>query len=134
MARTPDEFPGERIEDSILLVPTGSMPEQSGEFLYLSGSGFRFYEEGEPKRLHEKVLVSPTDTTAGYLHDKIPGSTLINSGSNELLLISGSSVPATQIGQVLFSADGLTFSAFLPVTTPDVGWIIQDDGIHIVVG
>ena len=42
--------------------------------------------------------------------------------------------PATQVGQVMFSTDGATFGARLPVTHPDYGWLMQNDGILIVVG
>lgn len=50
MPRTPDQFPGERIEESILFESGSQFPEQSGEVLYatgtISGSGFFFNEEG----------------------------------------------------------------------------------------
>ena len=51
MARTPDEFPGERIDEGLLLLPTIVLPEQVGEILYasgtISGSGFFFCEENK---------------------------------------------------------------------------------------
>lgn len=40
---------------------------------------------------------------------------------------------AAQIGQVLFSANGSTFTAQLPLTSRH-GWLVANDGIHIVVG
>ena len=40
---------------------------------------------------------------------------------------------ATQVGQVLFSVDGSTFVAELPITGPQ-GWLVNNDGILIVNG
>lgn len=43
---TPDRFPGER-EDEGLKLDVGSIaPTTNGEVRYVTGSGFRFYEEG----------------------------------------------------------------------------------------
>jgi len=46
---------------------------------------------------------------------------------------SGGTIPATQVGQVLFSVDGSTFTAELPVTA-DGGWLVSDQGVLIVHG
>lgn len=50
MPRTPDQFPGERNEESILFESGSLLPENPGEVLYatgtISGSGFFFNEEG----------------------------------------------------------------------------------------
>ena len=50
MPRTPDQFPGERIEESILFESGSQFPQAAGEVLYatgtISGSGFFFNEEG----------------------------------------------------------------------------------------
>lgn len=50
MPRTPDQFPGERNEESILFESGSQFPGQAGELLYatgtISGSGFFFNEEG----------------------------------------------------------------------------------------
>lgn len=51
MPRTPDRFPGEREEDSLRLEPGSVSPVQNGEMTYVSGVGFRFYEEGVEKSL-----------------------------------------------------------------------------------
>ncbi len=52
MPRTPDQFPGERFEESILFESGSSFPGNSAEMLYasgtISGSGFFFNEEGIP--------------------------------------------------------------------------------------
>ena len=69
MPRTPDQFPGERFEESILFDSSSNQPPaNSGELLYasgsVSGSGFFFNEEG---------------TVSG------PVSTFLNSGSHARL-------------------------------------------------
>lgn len=46
MPRTPDRFPGEREEESIQFEPSAVVPTTNGEFRYVTGVGFRFYEEG----------------------------------------------------------------------------------------
>lgn len=47
MAKTPDRFPGEREEyEGIYVVPSAVRPAKNGEFLYVTGEGFKFYEEG----------------------------------------------------------------------------------------
>lgn len=55
MPRTPDYFPGQRVEDDLRLVVTGGLPSQSGQILYVtgsaSGSGFFFNEEGTVRSL-----------------------------------------------------------------------------------
>lgn len=45
--------------------------------------------------------------------------------------------PATGVGEVLFSADGVTFTAQTPLTAPDngsAGWLVNDFGVLLVVG
>ena len=43
MPRTPDSFPGTRIEESLILEATSSLPEVEGEMRYISGTGeFQF--------------------------------------------------------------------------------------------
>ena len=41
---------------------------------------------------------------------------------------------ASQAGQVLFSTDGLALTAELPLTAPDVGWLINEAGYLLVCG
>ena len=41
--------------------------------------------------------------------------------------------PATQVGEVLYSVDGATFTVALPITG-DGGWLVNDSGIDIVYG
>jgi len=58
-----------------------------------------------------------------------------NTGPHTLTqLASGGSLPsASQVGEVLYSKDGSTFTVELPVTS-DYGWLVNNDGIHIIVG
>lgn len=51
MPRTPDRFPGEREDEGILLEPGATAPVTDGEITYVTGIGFRFYEEGAEKGL-----------------------------------------------------------------------------------
>jgi len=46
---------------------------------------------------------------------------------------AGSLPPATQVGQVMISTDGATFTVRLPVTGPN-SWLVNDTGILIVNG
>jgi hypothetical protein len=46
MPQTPDRFPGEREDEGVLLEPGASVPIVDGEIRYVTGVGFRFYEEG----------------------------------------------------------------------------------------
>lgn len=41
--------------------------------------------------------------------------------------------PATDVGQVLFSVDGSTFTVRQPITTEE-GWLVNDEGHLLVVG
>ncbi len=61
-------------------------------------------------------------------------------GSDLLIHVSGApkSVfdvipPATQVGQVLYSTDGSSFSVQLPLASCE-GWLVNDEGILLVVG
>lgn len=51
MPRTPDSFPGERIEESIQFVSGSDYPLQNGQVTYVSGVGFQFMDEGALKGL-----------------------------------------------------------------------------------
>ena len=57
----------------------------------------------------------------------------INSGSNEKLAISSSISQPSQVGQILFSVDGLSFTPETPVTSQQ-GWLVNEEGILIVNG
>jgi len=43
-----------------------------------------------------------------------------------------SNVPATDVGQILHSSDGVTFVPALPVTTVQDGWLVTDEGYLLV--
>jgi hypothetical protein len=51
MGQTPDRFPGEREDESILLYSGSTHPTHDGEIVYVTGMGFRFMEEGAEKGL-----------------------------------------------------------------------------------
>lgn len=52
MPRTPDRFPGEREEEGILFdTTTATLPVIEGEFKYVQGVGFKYFEGGVEKRL-----------------------------------------------------------------------------------
>lgn len=41
---------------------------------------------------------------------------------------------ATEVGQVFISINGSTMSAQLPLTAGENGWLLNDDGVMLVVG
>lgn len=43
--RTPDDFPGDRIEDAILIVCGSAYPVSVGEMTYVAGVGFAFMQD-----------------------------------------------------------------------------------------
>jgi hypothetical protein len=51
MPQTPDRFPGEREDEGIKLDVGIVRPTQNGELYYVSGEGFRFFEEGVERGL-----------------------------------------------------------------------------------
>jgi len=46
MGRTPDRFPGTREEEALQFDVDSVHPTQNGEVRYVTGEGFKFYEEG----------------------------------------------------------------------------------------
>jgi hypothetical protein len=75
-----------------------------------------------------------TTSHVPVLGDDLANKTYVDS-------VAGTGVPATQIGQVLFSINGSAFTAQLPLTAPNVpsvpgsaGWLVNDLGILMVVG
>ena len=63
--------------------------------------------------------VTATSSGIGRVDVEIPGGTGLP--------------PATQVGEVLYSVNGTSFTARLPVTS-DEGWLVNNDGILIVNG
>lgn len=51
MPRTPDRFPGAREDEALKLEASAVVPIVNGEFRYVTGVGFRFFEEGVEKGL-----------------------------------------------------------------------------------
>ena len=60
MPRTPDEFPGERIEESILFVSGTQYPTKPGEVTYVEGVGFAFMQDDGLRTLSTGTMPSPT--------------------------------------------------------------------------
>lgn len=91
MARTPDRFPGSRIEEEIVL--ENQALNESGSIKFVSGS-FRFQENDgsifNPKGV--TVLNSGSLIASGVLELDFPGATFTPSGSTSIVIeISGSS-------------------------------------------
>ena len=76
MARTPDSFPGQRTEEDILFYVTASLPSQSGQVLYASGtalgSGFFFNEAGSVRGLG--ISEAQHDRQFTLAHDVVSSS------------------------------------------------------------
>lgn len=97
-----------------------------------------------------RVKVSASDTTAGYLEDKLivgPGITLTknNAGGNENLEVSitpgildgygaGTFPEPTCCGQILYAVDSSAFVMALPLVSKKSGWLMNDDGNFLVAG
>lgn len=101
MPQTPDRRPGRLYEDESITLGTSSLdlPIEDGAFRYVSGSGYRFREQGYIRTLqpygNPTGSIAPTqfdDITKGY--DK--GSTWIVSGTQKAYILvdptSGSAV------------------------------------------
>lgn len=63
MPLTPDRFPGAADEEGVDLEPTGSLPAVNGSIRYITGVGFRFYEEGVALGLGGAGLTAATHRT-----------------------------------------------------------------------
>jgi len=72
-------------------------------------------------------LVRGGQTTINLVSDIIDIRDFIGRGGDV------SEFEATEVGQVLYSIDGNTFSAQLPLTN-NAGWMITASGIMMVVG
>lgn len=51
MPRTPNSFPGQREDESLLILSGTLTPAKNGEIIYVQSEGFKFYEEGAVKTL-----------------------------------------------------------------------------------
>lgn len=122
MPRTPDQYNGERYEQSLKLLDEGQgLSTEDGQVRY-SGGRFSLKDsigEYDPRTgSDELVKVSPNDTTAGRLLDKLAagaGVTLteLADGGNEQLEIafSGGGVATTTIFEAYDSVGGTNFTA-----------------------
>lgn len=102
MPRTPDAFPGERLEEQILFDSGSLLPDQAGEVNYasgtLSGSGFFFNEEGrvaQVVQLPSQVGMIPFAVeTSGKFIPALPiTSTMGWLVNNQGILIVSASIP-----------------------------------------
>ena len=80
----------------------------------------------------EELVGDPTE--AGQIRHRTNDIVAFVGGTvKSLTLGSGALPPATQVGQVLFSVSGSTFTVELPVTSAE-GWLVNNEGILIVNG
>jgi hypothetical protein len=110
----------ESMEDRGFDFVKGSPPEPTSE---------EFVTDLDGDKLNIEYIPS------GYVpDDDIPEASDSKDLAAHLNGISNRAVPLpTQVGQVLFSTNGLTFTAELPITS-DHGWLVNNDGILIVNG
>lgn len=67
MPRTPDHFPGERLEEAIQFISSSTTPNNVAEMMYVSGSGFMFNDEGTQVRFRRRLQHFIDDgPTAGF--------------------------------------------------------------------
>jgi len=100
--RTPDSFPGVRLDEGIILDPIVSA-SQEGEMRYISGS-FSFYD------------------SQGEFNPRSSGSIQEQTGS----------LPTPQaVGQVLFALTTASFDRALPITSKN-GWLANRGGYLLV--
>jgi hypothetical protein len=59
MPQTPDRFPGVREDEGIILESSATLPTVNGELRYVTGVGFRFYEEGVSTALSGSGITVP---------------------------------------------------------------------------
>ena len=136
MPRTPDRVPGPSEEEATLYEDT-SPATVVGEQRYNTGA-FSLYD-GQGAYNPRHTSITGADTTAGTLDTKITvvgnlTKAVINPGGDEKLQLTATGVPATAPGQVLYSLDGVAFTAQLPVTSWENGWLINMDGLLLVAG
>ena len=82
------------------------------------------------------VQGAPVETVIGIE----PATLVLQIATTSVSVISVSSgggaanVPATEIGQLLMSLDGVEFSAIQPVTSASEGWLVSADGDRLIEG
>ena len=82
------------------------------------------------------VQGAPVETVIGTE----PATLVLQIATTSVSVISVSSgggaanVPATEIGQLLMSLDGVEFSAIQPVTSASEGWLVSADGDLLIEG
>lgn len=89
---------------------------------------------GTETALFDSLVADPVSPEAGELWFNVTdGVFRFFTGSTVITLPGGGSIPATQVGQVLFSVDGSTFQPALPITSVQ-GWLVNNQGCLIVNG
>lgn len=86
--------------------------------------------------LDGQVLIGRTsDHTFGLATLTQGTNVTITDAGHSITINAASGVPAaTEVGQVLYSLDGSTFTAQSPVTSAEGGWLVNDGGLLIVRG
>jgi hypothetical protein len=102
--------------------PTGVFVGHAGEIAQWDGSAWVFTT---PKH-GTLTYVSDEDEPYKQVNDSFPWSWVI-------LSAGGSLPPATQVGEVLYTVNGTTFSVQHPLTGL-AGWLVNDEGLLLVVG
>ncbi len=93
MPLTPDRFPGGREEESVTFYTDSlTLPSVNGEFRYVQGQGFRFYQEGVVRPIglvqtvFEKLLTDRTTTSSTFI--TLFSTTLTTQSPSNYLLIA----------------------------------------------
>lgn len=112
--------------------------DQAGYLTQLNMQNYPIDDVGDP--------LDDTDAiNKGYADSHLQGRTLITDEAVDGQTVrwddaadqwepGWSTPPPSQEGQVLYSLDGVTFTAQLPVTTEEDGWLVNEEGLLIVAG
>jgi hypothetical protein len=100
VSRTPDDFPGKRIDEGLILLATDLLPTINGEMLYISGSGFFFKEQNNiygpisnfdmtKQRLYEEKTFSVYTENVSNANNKNMLAILNKGGSGMIVRVTG---------------------------------------------
>lgn len=113
MPQTPDRHPGRLYEDESITLGTQSIdiPNEDGQFRYVSGSGYRFREQGFIRTL--QPYGNPTGSAAPTIFDDITkgydkGSTWIVSSSQRAYILVDSTSGSAVWKDVTAAASGIS--------------------------
>jgi hypothetical protein len=128
MPRTPDRFPGEREEESLLFETTDpTAPVVNGELRYVQNTGFQYYEGGKLKTfvsLEDLLLVneppfpnvSETLTYSGTTLTQEDWTRTVGSTLIRRVTYSYTSTKLTTEIRTVYATDGFTIVAQQTVT------------------